>query len=112
MFDGGLSSCHNKCNIAQEKTLISDKTVDLLTRLRGLCESLAEMAINEDDESKVLSAAVRLDVLTDIMDDLMAANAMEQKALMAKDCGDACKGMVEAVEAMRDNMNKDEGTVN
>lgn len=102
-------SCHNQCNIAQEKTLISDKTVDLLTRLRGLCEGLAEMAINEDDESKVLIAAERLDVLTDIMDCLMTANAIEQRALMARDCDDACKGMV---EAMRDNMNKDKETVN
>lgn len=105
MFDGGPFSCHNQCNIAQEKAFISDKTVDLLTRLRGLCESLAEMATNEDDESKVLIAAERLDVLTDIM----TANAFEQRALMARDCDDACKGMV---EAMRDNMNKDKETVN
>lgn len=88
--------------------MISDKTVDLLTRLCGLCESLAEMAINEDDESKVLIAAERLDVLTDIMDLLMTANAIEHRAIMAN----GCKGMVEAVEAMRDNMNKDEETVN
>lgn len=88
--------------------MISDKTVDLLTRLRGLCESLAEMAINEDDESKVLIAAERLDVLTDIMDCLMTASAIERRAIMAN----ACKGMVEAVEAMRDNMNKDKETVN
>lgn len=46
-----------------------------------------------------------------IIDMLMTASSIEQRAIMAKECGDACKGMVEAVEAMRDNMNKDKETV-
>lgn len=88
--------------------MISDKTVDLLTRLRGLCESLAEMAINEDDESEVLIAAERLDVLTDIMDDLMTANAIEQRALLAQKCDG---GVGDAVRRVFGNMDEEE-TVN
>lgn len=50
----------------------------------------------------------KLDVLADIIDMLMRASSIEQRAIMAKECGDACKG---TVEAMRDNMNKDKETV-
>lgn len=98
--------CHNQCNIAQEKTLISDKTVGILTRMRERCEEICQRDIPEEE------CAEKLDVITYIMDCLMTANAIEQKAIMAKDCDDACRGLVEAVEAMRDNMNKDKETVN
>lgn len=85
--------------------MISDKTVGILTRMREKCEEIRQRDISAEE------CVEKLDVLADIIDMLMTASSIEQRAIMAKECGDACKGMVEAVEAMRDNMNKDKETV-
>ena len=66
--------------------MISNKTVELLTAFRELCEEVADGAIDEDTAEAMLVAAERLDVMTDIMSYLMAANAMEKRAIAAKDC--------------------------
>lgn len=80
MFDGGSSSCHNLCNIAQEKTLSTDKTVGILTGMREKCEEICQRDISAEE------CAEKLGVLTDIMGFLMTANAIEQQALMDQKC--------------------------
>lgn len=102
LFDGGAFSCHNQCNIAQEKTLISDMTVGILTRMRERCEEICQRDISAEE------CAEKLDVITDIMDRLMTANAIEQRALLAKKCGVSCGDVGDAVRRVFNFMEEEE----
>ena len=63
--------------------MISDKTVDLLTRIREFCEEIVDVGLGERNKDALVGTAAILEVMTDIMDYLMDANVMEQEALAA-----------------------------
>lgn len=73
--------------------MISEKTVELLTKLREVCENTAA-----DDDLDINECADRLDVLTDIMARLMTANSIEQRALSAQRLG--AGGAEEVIEKL------------
>ena len=84
----------------------SDKTVGILTRMREKCEEICQRDISAEE------CAEKLDVITDIMDMLMTASAIEQRALLAQKCGVSCGGDVgDAVRRVFTNMEEEE-TVN
>ena len=91
--DARLPSCHNPCKNAQEGTAISDRTVELLTKLREACEKFVA-----DDNLSINQRADGLDALTDMTAHLMTANSIEQRALVAQRLG--AGGAEEVVERL------------
>lgn len=92
--------------------MISDKTVEVLTHLRGLCEEIVDDRDHAHRPENWQAVSGMVDTITDIMAGLMAANAIEQRALMAQKCGVSCDGGVgDAVRRVFGNMDEEE-TVN
>lgn len=72
--------------------MISDKTVELLTQLRGLCEEVVDDRDHAHRPENWQAVSGMVDTITDIMAGLMAANSIEQRALLAQKCGVSCGG--------------------
>lgn len=85
---------------------ISEKTVALIIRLREKCEDVASDVYISAEE-----CAMRLDTLTDIMKNLLVANGLEQKALMAQKVNEAGVEAFDVIRRMVADMEKEE-TVN
>ena len=67
--------------------MISDKLLTVLGRLKYMCEELAEAACDSSDGEDLFGASQSLDVITDIMESLMVASAIEHKAGLMKKIG-------------------------
>lgn len=82
---------------------ISEKTVALIVRLREKCEEIASDGYISAEE-----CAMRLDTLTNIMNDLLVANGLEQKALVAKKVNETGVEACDAIRRMCAEMEKEE----
>lgn len=85
---------------------ISEKTFALIVRLREKCEEVAS-----DGDISAEECAMRLDTLTNIMNKLLVANGIEQKALVATKVNEAGVEACDAIRRMCAEMEKEETVI-